>query len=576
MLGSGPSSPGVTSTVPTAVPVSDSPGRRSSSRLPVLFRLLFWITALVVLASYVDLARQNLTPGTPDSINNLATARNIASGRGFTSQVVHQFYDYQPVPNPESVRPPGLPYLLALCFRLLGVNLILPVFLNGLFLVGTALCVRSGLRRLGVGVVADVAGVLAMLTSCFQPAFVWNNNALVFSTALLFWVGALRLAGGISVTAFALLAGTVGAAGFLVKQTFLFTALPSSLLLVLFPSVDPGVPPRRWLERLRPAALLVATFLALSSPYWIRNLVLFGNALYNPMRFLRVVARYGGEDGYGMFESGTWRTVRLGKPLTLGELVEAAGLRWVVQRELKVLFLGVASILKANPFVTGLALLPLLGWRRDTWRPYLFVLLLLGESVFSLFYISVSPRYLWSAHPCLLALAALGVDRLLSVPRQEIRAPLAAWLRVGVWLLLGLALWHGARDGLRVMRDARRPELASQAPWIDAVTRSVSPDAVVLSDNPWGVWWYADRSSVMAPTSSREGLLQVLQLYHPTHFLYVNKYKGLGGSPPFEPEELFRLATGSEPVPWALYRIRPQVFDVEVPEEIPAPPLRPH
>ena len=156
----------MTSNVPTVLPTASVPTQRSeaASRLQLWFRLVFWVIAVVVLASYAELARQSLSPGTPDSINNLATARNIASGKGFTSQVVHQFFEYQPVPNPETVRPPGLPYLLALCFELFGVNLAVPVFLNGLFLVGGAVLLRSGLHRLGVGLVADVAGMLAMLT----------------------------------------------------------------------------------------------------------------------------------------------------------------------------------------------------------------------------------------------------------------------------------------------------------------------------------------------------------------------------------------------------------------------------
>src|SRR5262245_27084215 len=106
------------------------------ARLRVLFRVAFWATAVFVVVSVVDLARGNASPGSPDSINNLATAREIASGRGFTSRIVHQHFVQQPVPGPETVRPPGIPFLLALCFRLFGVNLVIPVVLNGAFLVG--------------------------------------------------------------------------------------------------------------------------------------------------------------------------------------------------------------------------------------------------------------------------------------------------------------------------------------------------------------------------------------------------------------------------------------------------------
>jgi Dolichyl-phosphate-mannose-protein mannosyltransferase len=539
--------------------------------------MVFWATAIAVLVSIVTLAKENESAGTPDSVNNLATARNIASGKGFTSQIVHQYFVYQPVPNPETVRPPGIPYLLAICFRLFGVNLLVPVVLNGVFLLGTAICLRGGLRQLGGSVAADVAGMLAMLTACFEPISIWNNNALVFCTTLLFWVGALRLAGRISSRAFALLAGVVGAAGFLVKQSFLFTAVPAPLLLILFSPETPTARPLPGLVRLRHAALLVVTLIALSSPYWIRNLILFGTPIYNPMTAIRVVARYGGEEGYGVYPSGTWRTVRLGRPLSLSELVEVAGLRWVLQRELEVLRLGIAAILKFNPFVTGLALLSLLTLRRGRALPYLFVLLLMGEAIFGLFYISVSTRYLWSAYPCLLALVGLGIDHLVSFSRQMRRPWGHACFQGLVYVLLGLALWYGVREERRVIAEAyrRRNAVSDEVPWADAVSRKVPEEAVILTDNPWGVWWHSNRSSVLAPTSSREGLLQIVQLYRPTFYLYTNLYGGLGGSPPLYEEDLSTVDSGLEPSPWGLYRINDELFDVKLPDKIPDPPLLP-
>jgi hypothetical protein len=551
---------------------SDAPPRRPQAPawLRVLLRIAFWVTTIAVLASIVELARQNMSAGGADSANNLATARNIASGRGFTSQIVHQFFVHQPLPNPETVRPPGIPYLLAACFLVFGANLVVPVVLNGVFLVGTAICLRSGLSCLGAGVVADVAGMLAVLTACFEPISIWNNNALVLCTMLLFWAGAMRLAGRISPRTFAVLAGVVGAAGFLLKQTFLFTAVPASLLLIFLPPDAPAAAPRAWRERLRHAGLLLVTLLALSSPYWIRNLVLFGTPIYNPMTAIRVVARYGGEEGYWIYPWGTWRTVRLGRPLLLSELVEIVGWRWILERELVLVRLGVVEILKANPFVTGLALLPLLGLRRGRWLPCLFVLLLMGETAFCLFYISVSPRYLWSAYPCLLAFSGLGIHHLVS--RQGRRTWVHACLVVSVCVLLGLALRHGAREFRRVIGEA---QVATQAPWADAVGRRVPEDAVVLSDDPWGVWWHVNRSSVLAPTSSREGLVQVLQLYRPTYFLYTDVFGGFGGHPQFYDEDLSLVDSGLEPGAWRLYRIRAELFDVELPDEIPDPPLQP-
>ncbi len=64
--------------------------------------------------------------------------------------------------------------------------------------------------------------------------------------------------------------------------------------------------------------------------------------------------------------------------MSLGELADAAGVRWVLQRELSTLRSGVVDVLVANPFVSGLALLSLLMLRRGPRIPYLFALLLMG------------------------------------------------------------------------------------------------------------------------------------------------------------------------------------------------------
>jgi hypothetical protein len=148
-------------------------------------------------------------------------------------------------------------------------------------------------------------------------------------------------------------------------------------------------------------------------------------------------------------------------------------------------------------------------------------------------------------------------------------------LSVVLCALLGLALWQGIRASRRVMNQAYRDALPDTAPWADAVIREVPEGAVVLSDDPWSAWWHADRASVLAPTSHRSGLLQVLRRYRPTHFLYVDHYGVLGGRPPFFSAELSRVDGGSGPRRWALYRIRPEVFERELPATVPDPRLRP-
>jgi hypothetical protein len=87
-------------------------------------------------------------PGNPDSVANQDAARNLVEGRGFYANTIHFYWDRQAFPNPETVRPPAVPYCLAALELVFGESSTLPVVLTGAAILLAALCIRGGVLRI--------------------------------------------------------------------------------------------------------------------------------------------------------------------------------------------------------------------------------------------------------------------------------------------------------------------------------------------------------------------------------------------------------------------------------------------
>lgn len=510
----------------------------------------------VFLGCGLILAWGNQNPGSPDSLNNLVTARNLARGDGFTTDIVHQFFVPQELPGPETVRPPGIPYLLSVFFSTFGESLAIPVLLNLAIGLLSALVVRSILRLEGEPAFADLAAVLMLFTPAFEPLSLWNNNALVLATAVLLKVGQLNYRGRIRPAPGYILLGLVAGIGFLVKQSFLFTAIPFAAVLAV---ADDRLGPR-FVTRLRAVGMFAATFVIVTSPLWIRDLLLFGRPVYSDMQPSRLVSRYGGSaDGLTLWPHGTWWTVRFGRPYGYAELLAELGWVEVLRREALLIGNGLVRLATLNPVITVMAILGAIQARRDRNIRGALIATLFGGVAFSLLYRNVDDRYLWPAIVPLMMLAGMWltshrehqVDAGFKLPHS--RLPGAA---------LGIALVWGVIASSPIWVDRLIASRVEQPDYGAIVATEVAADAPVITDDPWRVAWYGRRSAVLGPTDSRHGLAAVIALYEPTHFLLTRRHWVSGSPPPegavpFLSEELELVTSGSYlGRPWELFRIR--------------------
>lgn len=509
--------------------------------------VLFLCIAGAFAAAAILLAAINRSPGSPDSLNNLDTARSLASGTGFRSNIVQQLFVEIPLPGPETFRPPGAAFVTGAAFRLFGVSMATPVLLNGAVLLLAALLLRVAIRASGAPRIASLAGILFLLSANFRLISVWNNNYLTLCTTALLLCGSLYERGRGSPWIPVAIAGVIGAVGFLMKPTFLISVIPFAAFL-LFVSRGPAVPSFR---RQGIAFILFLAVMALvASPYWTWSLARFGHPAYSQVPAVRLSERYGG------LPCKTWWTVRFDRPVTYGELAEIHGTVELMRKEVSRWLRAVVRIVRLNPPVAILAAPGLyLLLRSRTWRRYALPALLMAEPLFSGgLYARPDKRYFWPAFPCLLFIVGLIVQNgLHRTGRDTGYGPdrRRTWL---VILLLGCGIAFGVyrtqREWRRSFADAGRP-----VPAWGSIVRTTPPDAVILTDDPWSVAWVAERPAVICPGGDRADLLEVLRRYRPDYYLHAGRGYG-GGKPAFEEGDLEPVPPDPRgEAPWAFHRL---------------------
>ncbi len=497
--------------------------------------LAFWTVAGLFLVAALGLAAVNQSAGSEDSKNNLDTARNLAAGRGFTSNIVQQFCVRQSLPNPETIRTPGIPFLMAGLILLFGFSLALPVLLNVVTVLATAWLFRRTIQIAGGGWFASMAGILVLISGHYQLISLWNNNMLVLCTVGLLWVAAKQKHQGWPAWKVVVASAAVTTFGFLMKPTFILSAVPFVVFL-LFTSNCQGL--RAWRQAAGRAAAFLALVVALSSPYWGRNLVLFGHPLYSLSTTVRLGVRYGGLP-YGEFP-----TVRVARPVTYGERLRLHGLGGLLSTDLRMVGQTAWRILLQNPAICLLIVIaPIVFPTRRTRQEYVLTILAMAEPIFATaVYWHVEARYLWPIYPCMLYLVALGIRdyRLRPMPRPAGVPRLA--IASGVLLLaVGYGVFHGQRVWGRFVQETGN----TPPTWIPQVT-ATAPDAVILTDDPFSVAWYADRRAVRLPGGPREDLLRVIEYYRPTHCLITDVDAKHRAPTAFEEADLRLLACSAK------------------------------
>jgi 4-amino-4-deoxy-L-arabinose transferase-like glycosyltransferase len=526
----------------TATRTRDRPSPRASSgsRLRAL-ELAFWILELLVAVLGARLASLNGNDGGWDSASNLIAARNVAQGRGFTTPMVQDFVVVHTIPAPETVRAPGLVYLLAALFRVAGVSLAVPVLLNTALLLVTAIVLRVAVREVAPRWFGDVAGLLVLLSMQYWGIVSAMNNALlVLFTAMALLLAVRHAHGRLSDRATAITLGVIAAAAFLTKQSYVVGFGP--LAVVMF-GTKASLRPRR---RASYVLLAGAIGAVLTAPYWVPNLQHYGHLIYSPIQQLRLPYRYGlvPTDGYQraiLFDHA---------PPSYRSMIAQLGLHEVIRHELDVARMLTTALTKEWAGLLFLALSSLLFARRRSWRLYAAAATLLIPPFFDSLYWVTESRYLFPLLPILLFVAALGIGGYAAFEAEHAPFALERRMRTGAGVLLGALVCTAAFDFRWGWREEYSAGRRAAPSWRSAI-EALPADAVVMSDGAPMVSWWTGRKTIVEPLGTRTDLVHVAALYHPRYYLDVAT-QARADRPPFATGELRPVAAGSD---WRLYEI---------------------
>jgi hypothetical protein len=445
------------------------------------------------------------------------------------------------LPGPEVVRPPGAPYLAALAFAVGGARLGAALMLSALLVLLAAFALRAAIRLAGGGWLGDACGLLLLLAHRdYQLVSFWNNGLLTALTGggVLLAVAVAR--GRIRGLPLAVGCALLGAAGFLAKPTFLLGALPFAVVLL---TRGPGARREPQLARV---LLFLALFAALTTPYWLRNLLLLGYPL--PLAAPRLGIRYE--------LPTTWQAVAVVYPHPLSYRDVAALIGWngILATELLHARATLTALLRLGPLVAAGALLALPCLRaRDRWLAVAAGALAVPP-LFDCVYLHPEDRYLWPVLPVLLLLVVLGILGATHRAAGGRRgAGLARRARVALLGLLGVSLLLAVPQAITGFGNDFDEATTGPPDW-QPVVAGLPADARVLTWNAPAVAWYARRKALIVPLGEPNAVARVLAYYRPTYVLLEQ-----GWFPSAVAATARSFKNGSVPLArgedWALYRI---------------------
>ena len=410
-----------------------------------------------------------------DAMDAAQVARHISEGDGFTTSFIRPL-SLGIVPraasHPDLYNPPLHPLVLAVAFNLFGANDRTVGMVSVLFALLTSVMAYLLAARLLDRYAGALAALLVTLTIGLLKAGVagLNVSLLAFLLAALFYAivahkGTLK---------WSALCGALAALAYLTDYSVLLLAVPACALLALSQPAD----------RRRHVVFFIVGFLAVNAPWALRNWAVAGNPV-------------GGMKLYSVAMWGTTHPVtslyRQQSASGAGPVVFAAGHpREVVKKAL----LSMAEFESMFPTVFGIVLLPLFAValfadlgsaqaNRLKWA-VLLGLLLAGLSA-----AAGRPRFDF-VYGALGVVAALGATAVVVVLRNRGISRNAATGAVASLLIISAyPISLSALPGSNPAKPDRRN--------FDYLERALPSDAVILTDQPWAVAWYANRTAVWLP-----------------------------------------------------------------------------
>ncbi|MFB3880134.1 MAG: ArnT family glycosyltransferase [Armatimonadota bacterium] len=410
-----------------------------------------------------------------DAMDAAQVARHISEGDGFTTSFIRPLslgIAPHAASHPDLYNPPLHPLVLAVAFNVLGANDRTVGMVSVLFAVLTSVMAYLLGTRLLDKYAGALAAVLATLTIGLLKAGVagLNVSLLAFLLAALF----CAIVAHRRTVRWSAFCGAIAALAYLTDYSVLLVAVPACVLLALSQSAD----------RRRHVAFFVLGFVVINLPWALRNWAVTGNPV-------------GGMKLYSVAMWGTTHPVtslyRSQSASGAGPVVFAAG---HPREVLKKTLLSMGEFESMFGTVFGVILLPLFAIALfadlgSTQANRLKWALLVGLALAGVSAAAGRPRFDFM-YGALGVVAAIGATAALVVIRNR---ALGRNARTGAVIsLLAISAYPislNALPGSKPTKPDRRN--------FDYLERALPSDAVILTDQPWAVAWYADRKAVWMP-----------------------------------------------------------------------------
>lgn len=422
----------------------------------------------------------------PNAMDFAQIARHLARGDGYVTSFVRPL-SLAIVPHiqdhPELSQPPLYVGWLALLFKLAGPSDRVAAIASGimyLLAVAAVFFVTRAIFDHRTAVITAVLGIInvPLLKMAISGLEVTMAALLVTLLAFFLWLAARSSTRGL------LWFGVAGATlGLIVLTKELFVAiLPAAVYFIIQTRRDV------WLKA---TGVLVAAFLAVQLPWFVRNAIVTHNPFFT-LEYYEAMMRTDVHPGQTLYRELPDEPP---SPLTFAFSKVFYQVK-KFQRGLNALYTsGVAA---ANVYVGAFFLVGLL--RRFDDRPRnvlkwsLMAMFALQIAVLCLiqpigrFLIVFVPIMTAFAVDCLLSLVDRYAERAAEMPRRQrlVRGSMiAAFMAVAAYPVLVLLFVTNAAQ------PTRAPEMVKPL--------TVSQDRVVVTDIPWAASWYSDRIAIWAP-----------------------------------------------------------------------------
>lgn len=424
----------------------------------------------------------------PDAMEYADVARNIAEGKGITTNSIWTFClaTYQKLPFPSLMRPPLYPLLTAAVFKVTGVTEFAAVLGCGAAYVATTIPLFILASRFFGRRAAWLASLI----------YIFHNQSLYFSIS-----GLTESLTGFFLTLFlCLFFLTEGLRGAFWGGLALGLAQVTSdkaqlwfIVALVWLLVMDG--PRRWWGR---PLYLLAGFLIPVLPFMLYNYVNFGILFFNKAA-VTVAMLPGPSEGAANPRSlhpiSAWAFATKHPFLLLQKF-------WMYLDGFArmVLFGGIVS-----PYVMAFALLGLFMLRTSekASRCYGFLLTTLLLNVIAVsFFCYVEARYLMGFAP---AVIGFGAGWFVQSARQISTRPVIRYIGIGVLLFLTLEPVTTVRSLIGAGEFSDQYKKAGECAYIQEwLNRHGGPQTIVVTDVPWATAWYARRTSILLPARMEE------------------------------------------------------------------------